>query len=316
VNGAIRHDLHPPAADLRREVLAGLSGQQKQLSPKFFYDAHGSALFDAITALPEYYPTRTEIAILRGCRAELAQLLGPGTVVIEPGGGNGAKARLLLDSLAPRAYAPIDIARNPLFEAADGLAADYPAIDVHAICADFSRSLQLPALPTGERRVAFFPGSSIGNFDREHAVALLQRLAELVGPGGALLIGVDLQKDAARLESAYDDVQGVTAAFNLNMLARLNRELGADFRLERFAHRAHYDEEAGRIEMHLVSRAAQQARIDDKTFAFAEGETIHTENSYKYTPEGFAALAAAAGFRPLREWHDPDDLFAVFLFEC
>lgn len=312
----VLHDLHPPAADLRREVLAGLTATPKWLPPKLFYDATGSHLFDAITALPEYYPTRTEIGILRACREELAELLGGGAVLVEPGGGNGLKARLLLDVIDALAYVPIDIAREHLFGAATELAEDYPELAVHAVCADFSRPLQLPALPEGGRRVAFFPGSSIGNFEPQAAVTLLARLADLVGPGGALLIGADLVKDAARLESAYDDVQGVTAAFNLNLLVRLNRELDAGFDLDRFDHRAHYDDAAQRVEMHLVSRVAQTVAVADRTVAFAAGESIHTENAYKYTRDGFRALAARAGFAPWREWTDPQGLFAVFLFSC
>ncbi len=316
MSAPVLHDLHPPAADLRAEVLDGLASAPKRLTPKLFYDARGSHLFDAITALPEYYPTRTEIGILRGCRGELAELLGPRAVLLEPGGGNGLKARLLLDVLDTLAYVPIDIARQHLFNAATDLAADYPAIEVHAVCADFSRPLQLPELPAGGRRVAFFPGSSIGNFEPHAAIELLARLAALVGPGGALLIGADLVKEPARLEAAYDDAQGVTAAFNLNLLARLNRELHADFDLARFSHRAHYDRDAQRVEMHLVSEVAQRVTLDSRTIAFEAGESIHTENAYKYTPEGFGELATAAGFRAWREWRDPDGLFAVFLFSC
>jgi dimethylhistidine N-methyltransferase len=312
----VLHDLHPPVADLRREVLAGLGAQPKRLTPKLFYDTHGSRLFDAITALPEYYPTRTEIGILRGCRDELAALLGPDAVLIEPGGGNGIKARLLLDAIDALAYIPIDIARQHLFDAAEGLATDYPELEIHAVCADFSRPLALPELPQGGRRVAFFPGSSIGNFDPPAATALLERLADLAGRGGALLIGADLLKDEARLTAAYDDVQGVTAAFNLNILARINRELDGDFDLDAFDHSARFNRDAGRVEMHLVSRDGQTITVGDESFAFTAGESIHTENAYKYTRESFVALAAAAGFRPWREWTDADGLFAVFLFSC
>ncbi len=316
MSSPVLHDLHPPVADLRREVLTGLEANPKWLTPMLFYDARGSHLFDAITALPEYYPTRTEIGILRDCRDELTELLGPGAVLVEPGGGNGIKARLLLDVLDAMAYVPIDIARQHLFNAAAGLAADYPEIEVHAVCADFSRPLQLPDLPRGGRRVAFFPGSSIGNFEPAAAVELLSRLAGLVGPGGALLVGADLVKDSVRLEAAYDDVQGVTAAFNLNVLARLNRELDTDFDLARFAHHARYDREAQRVEMHLVSQVAQRVSLDDREIVFDAGESIHTESAYKYTPAGFRELATKAGFEPWREWLDPEELFAVFLFSC
>lgn len=316
MSGAVLHDLHPPAADLRREVLTGLAATPKWLTPKLFYDAYGSQLFDAITALPEYYPTRTEIGILRACRDELAGLLGPGAVLVEPGGGNGIKARLLLDVLDAQAYVPIDIARQHLFAAAEGLAADYPGLTVHAVCADFSRPLELPQLPAGGQRIAFFPGSSIGNFEPAAAIALLRRLAGLVGPGGALLIGADLVKDEARLIAAYDDVQGVTAAFNRNILTRINRELAGGFDLDRFAHRACYNRDLQRVEMHLVSREAQRVAVADREIGFATGESIHTESAYKYTPDGFRDLAVAAGFRPWRQWLDADGLFAVFLFHC
>jgi dimethylhistidine N-methyltransferase len=310
------HDLHPPVADLRREVLDGLTSRPKRLAPKLFYDARGSALFNAITALPEYYVTRTEIAILERCRRELAATLGPGCVLIEPGGCNSLKVRLLLDVLAPAAYVPIDIAKDHLWDAALQLADDYPELAVHAVCADYSRPLAVPELPHGLRRVAFFPGSSIGNFDPSAAIAMLERLAALVGSGGALLIGVDLEKDEARLNAAYNDAQGVTAAFNLNLLVRLNRELDADFELDLFSHYAAYNRAAGRIEMHLVSAVRQQVMVAGQQVAFAPGERIHTENSYKYTPTRFGELAAAAGFRAWREWYDPERLFAVYLFAC
>ena len=316
MSGAVLHDLHPPVADLRREVLTGLAATPKWLTPKLFYDAYGSQLFDAITALPEYYPTRTEIGILRACRDELAGLLGAGAVLVEPGGGNGIKARLLLDVLDAAAYVPIDIAREHLFAAAEGLAADYPGLTVHAVCADFSRPLELPQLPAGGRRVAFFPGSSIGNFEPAAAIALLRRLAGLVGPGGALLIGADLVKDEVRLTAAYDDVQGVTAAFNRNLLTRINRELAGGFDPDRFAHRACYNRDLQRVEMHLVSRDAQRVTVADREIGFAAGESIHTESAHKYTPDGFRDLAVAAGFRPWRQWLDPEALFAVFLFHC
>jgi len=316
VSRAALHDLHPPVEDLRREVLASLAAEPKKLAPKLFYDVQGSHLFDAITALPEYYPTRTEIGILRGCRDELAELLGPDTVLIEPGGGNGIKARLLLDKIDARAYVPIDIARQHLFTAAEALAGDYPDVAVHAVCADFSRPLQLPELPEGGRRVAFFPGSSIGNFDASAAIALLERLAGLVGPGGVLLIGADLVKDEARLTAAYDDVQGITAEFNRNVLTRLNRELDADFVLECFTHEARYNSDLDRVEMHLVSQIGQQVMVGGESFDFSAGESIHTENAYKYTPDGFRELAAAAGFDPWHEWSDPEGLFTVFLFTC
>ena len=307
-------DHHPAAASLRDEVLAGLALRPKAIAPKFFYDDRGSRLFDRICEQPEYYPTRTEIALLREIAVQVGELIGPDSTLIELGSGSNQKIRLLLDIIKPAAYMPVDISRDYLFQEARAVAMDYPWLQVYAACADFSQSLQVPRPPQGRRTIVFFPGSSIGNFEPPEARRLLENVARLIGPDGGLLIGVDLKKDPAVLEAAYNDAQGVTAAFNLNLLRRINRELGGGFRLERFYHRAFYAADRGRVEMHLVSREAQQIKVAGRSFEFTAGETIHTENSYKYHPAEFAALAAAAGFTPLQTWTDPQRLFGVFYF--
>ena len=308
-------DLHPTADDLAADVLAGFSRPQKSIPPKYFYDAEGSRLFDAITELPEYYPTRTETALLRQYADEIAQKAGTGHLLVEPGSGSCTKARLLFEGLKPCAYVPMDISRDHLRMAAEQVAVEFPWLEVHAACTDFTRLMTLPSGSPEGRRLAFFPGSSIGNFDPEAAVGFLRMIAEMVGPGGQLLIGVDLKKDRAVLEAAYDDAQGVTAAFNLNLLARINRELGADFDLAKWRHKALYNEAEGRIEMHLVSLVDQQVSLQGRTFHFAEGETIHTENSYKYTVTEFRELAARAGFTADTVWVDDDQLFSLHLLK-
>ena len=293
-----------------RDVLAGLSASPKALPPKYFYDAEGSRLFDRICALPEYYPTRTELGILSENAPAIARLI-EGCVLVEPGAGSTVKVRRLLEA-RPRlsAYLPIDISGAHLVAASRALAADHPDLRIMPLVADFADGIDLAIAPPG-RRVGFFPGSTIGNFEPAQALAFLRRFRQALGPGARLLIGVDLKKSPTILEPAYDDAQGVTAAFNLNLLRRMNRELGAEFVLERFRHRAFYAAEKGRIEMHLESRVAQTVRVAGRAFRFAVGETIHTENSYKYGIEEFAALAAGAGWRPGRVWTDRDRLFAV-----
>ncbi len=307
-----RTDESRRAEDLA-QILAGLGSPQKTLSPKFFYDERGSALFERITELPEYYPTRTEIAILRRHARELAALVGPQASLIEFGSGSSTKTRILLEHLeALAAYVPVDISPVQLHSAAAEIAADFPHIEVLPVAADFTRPFQLPqprVMPL--RNIVYFPGSTIGNFGPESALDLLRVMHQEAGEDGALLIGVDLRKDRAVLERAYNDAEGVTAAFNLNMLTRLNREFGANFDPGAFAHRAVYAEEAGRIEMHLVSRRAQTVRIAGETFRFREGETIRTECSYKYTLEQFAELAGSAGFSVHTVWTDDDRLFSV-----
>jgi dimethylhistidine N-methyltransferase len=305
------HDYHPPAADLLGEVLNGLACQPKRLSPKFFYDRRGSQLFDAITRLPEYYPTRTEIGILRAQGEAIAAHLGKDSVLIELGSGSPLKIRVLLDSLRPAVYMPVDISSDHLRDSASHIARDYPDLQVEAVCADYSAGLQLPDIPQKYVRAAFFPGSSIGNFEPAAAVELLRDVGEDLGPGGAMLIGVDLEKDRQQLEAAYNDSQQITAAFNLNLLTRINREADADFDTGRFDHRAFYNDTEGRIEMHLVSNCTHQVRVDGHHFRFEAGETIHTENSYKYSVGGFHELSAEAGYEVEQVWTDPDELFSV-----
>jgi len=310
------HDLHPTPADLAAEVVAALRRRPRYIPPKFFYDTHGSQLFDAITATPEYYLTRVEVQVLKANAAAIAARVGTGSLLVEPGGGSCAKVRILLEGLRPCAYVPMDISREHLRLAAEQVAAEFPWLEVHASCADFTRTMEVPATAPEGPRVAFFPGSSIGNFDPEGAVGFLAAVGTLVGPGGFLLIGVDLKKDRAVLDAAYDDAGGVTAAFNLNLLARINRELGADFDLEGWRHRAFYHEARGRIEMHLVSTRAQTVHVAGEAFDFAPGETIHTENSYKYGIEEFQRIAAQAGFQPDAVWTDPQALFSVHLLRA
>ncbi|MEE9276550.1 MAG: L-histidine N(alpha)-methyltransferase [bacterium] len=306
-------DCAPTADSFLDEVLRGLGRPQKSLPCKYFYDERGSALFERICELEEYYPTRTEVAIMRAHLPEMADLLGPGCMIVEYGSGNGMKIRLLLDHLKdPAAYVPVEISREHLLRAAAALSRDYPRLDVLPVCADFTGRFDLPRgkRPVA-RRIGFFPGSTIGNFTREEAAGLLGRISAVLGEGGGLLIGVDLKKDKAVLEAAYNDSLGVTRDFNLNILENINRTLGAGFRIDRFGHRAFYDDALGRIEMHLVSLEDQTVRVGGVEFSFAEGETIHTENSHKYSLEDFAGIAAEGGFAVRRVWTDPDRLFSV-----
>jgi L-histidine Nalpha-methyltransferase len=303
-------DLHEQADTMLREVHAGLSRPQKSLPPKLFYDKRGSVLFDRITRLPEYYLTRTEVGLLRRYGPEIAGLLGKGGILLELGSGSSTKIRLLLEAVRPRLYVPMDISRQHLIDSARRLAADYPWLTVHAACIDFTRPWDLPVPGPGRRNV-FFPGSSIGNFEPGPALALLRRVREQVGREGGLLIGVDLRKAAGTLEKAYNDAQGITADFNLNVLAHINRRLGADFDPGRFLHEAHYNAREGRIEMHLVCRQQHRVRIDGRSYLFRAGETIHTENSYKYSIAEFQQLAAQAGLVPVSVWTDPEDLFSM-----
>ncbi|VTU29705.1 Histidine-specific methyltransferase EgtD [Variovorax sp. PBS-H4] len=301
-----------PLSDFGRELFEGLSRSPRSISPKFFYDAAGSQLFDRICELPEYYPTRTEMRILTECAPEIAAQIGPHAEVVEFGAGSLTKVRLLLDALqAPRRYVPIDISGEHLEGAAQRLRADYPHLGVQPLVADYTMPLVLPARSEGMgQRVGFFPGSTLGNFSPEEALAFLQ-LAQRLLRGGGLLVGVDLVKDPARLHAAYNDAQGVTAAFNLNLLGRANRELDTDFDLDGFSHAAFYNAPLRRIEMHLVSRRKQTVTLDGQRFQFEEGETIHTENSYKFTVDGLQALALKAGLRPTAVWTDPERLFSV-----
>lgn len=306
------HDLEPAVEEFRAAVLGGLSGPQKRLPAKFFYDAEGSRLFDDICDLPEYYPTRTEVGILRDNAVEIAEAIGPDATLVEFGSGSSVKIRILLDALnSLAAYVPIDISRDHLVAAARALADDYDGLAVIPVCADYSGPVVLPPnLPRG-RLTGFFPGSTIGNFAPTQAAAFLKQVARLLGSGSGLLIGVDLQKDPAILHAAYNDSRGVTAEFNVNILARINRDLEGDFALDGFGHHACYNAARACIEMHLVSNRHQIATVAGKPFEFQHGETIHTEDSHKYTVETFHALAGAAGWQAESVWTDPDRLFGV-----
>jgi dimethylhistidine N-methyltransferase len=309
------YDAHPGTGDLRREVISGLASSPKSIPPKFFYDRRGSELFDAICELPEYYQTRTEMGILRNCVAELVEHIGPDCLLVELGSGASKKVRLLLEQLRPSSYLGVDISKEFLLSSTKTLASDYPWLDVHAACVDFSHTLDIPHCNTLEQKVAFFPGSSIGNFDPDDAVDLLRRIAEMMDTNGYLLIGVDLKKNIDILNSAYNDAAGITAEFNLNLLTRIRDELDSDIDPDAFNHRAFYNPARGRIEMHLVSTHPQSIRIEDKVYELSAGETIHTENSYKYTIEEFAELASAAGFHQQQVWTDESSLFSVQLLK-
>ena len=305
------HDLAPALDDdFRSAVREGLSGRPRSISPKFFYDERGSELFDAICDQPEYYPTRTEMALLERIAPELAERTGGETLLVELGSGASRKVRLLLESLRPAGYLGVDISREFLLTCTRRLADDYPWLAVTAACVDYSGEFRLP-LAEGQTPLAFFPGSSIGNFHPDEARGLLRRLHTALGPGAGLLIGVDVKKDKAVLDAAYNDAAGVTAAFNLNLLTRMRRELGARVTEEGFEHHAFYNEAAGRVEMHLRSRGAQVIELDGVSHHFADGETIHTECSYKYAPEEFRALAAEAGYAAEETWQDADGLFSL-----
>lgn len=309
-------DLSPPAKVFLRDVLAGLRAEPKTLPCKYFYDRRGSQLFERICALDEYYLTRTELGIMRHHAGAIAGALGREAVLIELGSGSSTKTRILLDRLeAPAAYVPVDISRAHLLQTAEALRERYPALPVVPVSADFTRPFELPALPgPARRRVVYFPGSTIGNFSESAADALLRQIASLCGTGGGLLIGIDLKKDAAILEAAYDDARGVTAEFNRNILRRINRELGADFDPEAFEHRAVYDRVRGRVEISLVSRCEQSATLGDETFDFAAGEAIGTEYCHKYDRREFAQRARRAGLELTHTWTDEREYFAVLLF--
>ena len=293
-------------------VLEGLSRPAKAIPCRFLYDERGSALFDAICELPEYYPTRTETAILTAHAGDIAVLAGPRAQLIELGSGSSIKVRVLLEAMAdPAAYVAVDVSREHLKRAAAALAHDFPMLEVAAVCADYSAPFPLPELPGSGRRIAFFPGSTIGNLEPEEAASFLKLWARRLGPDAAMLIGVDLRKDPQLLHAAYNDRQGVTAAFTRNILSRANTELYADFALDRFVHHARYDEGAGRVEIHLLSLEEQAVHLGARRFAFAEGERIHVEHSYKYDIPGFQQMARRSGFEPAAVFTDPAGLFSV-----
>jgi len=310
------HDLAPSTEEFRNAVLASLGAPRKWLPCKFFYDEAGSHLFDRICELPEYYPTRTECGILEERAPEIATLIGSQATLVEFGSGAGIKIRLLLRSLDnPLGYVPVDISREHLLHAASDLAKDFPHLRIAPVCADYTRPFAVPVLPGVKPGTlcGFFPGSTIGNLTPTEAAAFLTRGRRLLGRGGLMLVGVDLVKPESILNAAYDDAAGVTAAFNMNLLVRINRELGGDFDLDRFAHEARWNARLGRIEMHLVSLAAQSVSIAGRRFDFTAGETIHTENSYKYSVAQFQAMAKEAGYRPEAVWTDANELFSVHL---
>ncbi len=293
-------------------VLDGLSKPQKSLPCRFFYDARGSELFEQITLLPEYYLSRTEASILASHAKQIADSNGDELVLVEFGSGSSRKTEILIDAM-PRltAYVPIDVSADALIDARRRLATTFPRLDVRPVLADFSHPVRLPSDLRARSKLGFFPGSTIGNFDSAEAVALLQVMRMTLAPGGRLVVGADRDKDPELLVRAYDDDAGITAAFNLNILARANEVFGQVFDLEAFEHRAIYDREHRRVEMHLVSRRDQRVRLLGREFQFKAGETIHTESSHKYTPESFARIARAAGWRPGRTWTDPRALFSL-----
>ena len=300
---------------MKTEVLAGLAREQKSISPKYFYDERGSALFEAITELPEYYPTRTEIAILESYGDEIARGVGDSSFLIEYGSGSSRKIRLLLESLRPSGYMPVDISCDHLLAAAEAIASEYEWLNVYPTCADYSSDWELPFTRDGVRKVAFFPGSSIGNFEPTDARRFLSGVRRTVGEDGALIIGVDLKKSTDVVERAYNDAEGVTAEFNRNILRHLNSRLKGEFNPERFEHSALYNEEAGRVEMYLVSTTRQTVMLGGEQVSFEQGETIHTENSYKYDAPEFTSLAHEAGFNLGGSWRDESNYFEVFLFD-
>ena len=314
-------NMHAPASQAHRfdeqtsamaqDVVDGLSRQPKQLSPKYFYDAAGSELFEQITRLPEYYPTRTELGILRKQASEIAGKAPSGAALVEFGAGATTKARLLLNQQAFSAYVPVDISADFLASQASVLRRDFPRLEVRPVAADFTASFTLPEVVRTLPKVGFFPGSTIGNFEPHEACAFLRRARGLLGPNAQMIVGVDLEKDERVLHAAYNDAAGVTACFNLNLLVRINRELGGNFDLGAFTHRAIYNHERHRIEMHLISVKAQTVRLLGRNVSFRHGESIHTENSYKYSVERFTALVRGAGWRVLKSWTDDEMMFSV-----
>lgn len=309
-------DRSPAQPNMAAEVLHGLRQPRKAIPAKYFYDAAGSRLFDAITRLPEYYLTRTEIAILRANSAAIARRVAARGCLVEYGSGSSAKVRLLLDACRPAAYVPVDISKDHLAAAAQAVFEDYPGVAVYPTCADYTVPFPLPPPTAGLARIGFFPGSSIGNFDPAAAVAFLGAVARTLGPGGCLVLGVDAKKEHGVLRRAYNDAAGVTARFNLNLLRHVNAAVGANFDLDSFDHRADYNAAAGRIEMYLDARRDHVVRVNGEQVAFARGEALHTENSYKYAPDEFVAKAEAAGFECLDLWTDPRRYFMVLLLRA
>lgn len=309
-------DHEPDTDSFLDAVLAGLSKPRKELPTRFLYDQRGSELFDRICEADEYYPTRTEMTIMRRYIDEMTAAVGPRALIVEYGSGSSLKTRLLLDHLEdPAAYVPLDISKEHLLAAAESIAADYPELEVLPVCADFTRPFTVPKpSKPAEHTVVYFPGSTIGNFAPESAIKVLRQVADLCGRGGGLLMGVDVYKDEAILRAAYNDREGITAAFNLNILERINRELGGDFNVDAFEHRAVFNPEHSRMDMLLISKQKQLATIDGENFNFDEGETICTEYSYKHPPERFARIAAEAGLEQQKIWTDENRLFSIQYF--
>lgn len=315
--GVPRIVARPDTRPVREEVLRGLHSEPKTLPPKLFYDEAGAALFEQICELPEYYLTRAELEILRARSGEIAELAGPRVALLEYGSGAGVKIRLLLDALeSPAAYVPVDISREQLGRVSRELAAEYPGVAIRPLNADYTLPLAVPLLPEGSRRVAFFPGSTIGNFHPMEAAIFLGRVRRAVGKGGALILGVDRRKRAATLNAAYDDSAGVTAAFNLNILSRLNRDLHAHFDPNTFEHRAFFNSRASRVEMHLVSRIEQIVKVAGEPIHFEKGESIWTESSYKYDRARLEELIETAGFRLRKLWTNSKRQFWVAYLEA
>lgn len=305
------YDQYVEQDDPISEIIDGLTADRKFLSPKFFYDERGSELFTEITRQPEYYLTRTEIELLKSHTDEISELIGDDFMLIEYGSGSSEKIRILLESLRPSIYAPLDISRDYLAQAAKALGQEYPWLEVHATCVDFTEDFVLP-FKADQRRVSFFPGSSIGNFGREEAAEFLTRIRNLVGDSGGLLLGVDLKKEPHILNAAYNDANGITAAFNLNVLSHLNDLYGANFEISEFSHQAFYNESKGAIEMHLDSQREQSVNLGGIDIHFAEGESIHTEYSYKYSIDEVKKMALGAGFTKVKTWQDDGARFGVF----
>lgn len=310
--GYTLYDIKAPQADMLQEVIEGFSATQKYIHPKYFYDKQGSRLFEAITQLPEYYLTRTELDILTTCQEEIADAIGQDIFLIEFGSGAFTKVRILLENLKPKAYMPIDISKEHLVAAAKIMAEDYPRLDIRAVCLDYSQDFELPWVSEGAKRVVFFPGSSLGNFNPDEAEPFLRRVKHLVGATGGLLIGIDRKKPAHILHAAYDDASGTTSAFNLNVLEHINRALGSNFSTDNFRHKVVYNEEQVRIEMYLRSTKDQSVQIDGHLVHFQKDEQIATENSYKYHTDAFLRMAQNAGFGNARHWTDEKDYFSVF----
>lgn len=312
------YDFEPKTNNVLKEVLVGLSQSQKSLSPKLLYDKKGSEIFEEICRLEEYYPTRAETEILRDHSFEMCDYIGENALIIEPGSGSGEKVRFLFDHLVkPAGYVPLEISKDILLRMTEEIHEEYPEIKVMPVCADFTQDIELPLSVDSHtgKKVIFFPGSTIGNLAPAEAVSFLKKFGKMIGEGGGVLIGVDLKKDSETFKLAYDDPKGVTADFNLNLLDRLNREVDARFERENFNHTAFYNEDLGRVEMHLVSKIPQFVKVNQTIFRFREGETIHTESSYKYSVAEFTELCAKAKLTLKQHWQDKKNQFCVYYFE-